>query len=63
MTAMSQRLTQQLGPVEDVADLPAKRIIVHIQKNPAISIPDLDNFYPGIYPNRRALRLFGLFNR
>ena len=33
MTAMSQRLTQQLGPVEDVADLPAKRIIVHIQKN------------------------------
>ena len=30
MAAVSQRLTQQLGPVEDVADFPAKRFIVHI---------------------------------
>jgi hypothetical protein len=29
MAAMSQRMTQQLGPVEGVANLPAKRFIVH----------------------------------
>ena len=31
MAAMSQGLTQQLWPVEGVADLPAKRFIVHTQ--------------------------------